>query len=357
MSARIVFPRSVPARGVRAVLALAAVVFGLLARPARAEEEAVERAKAAVIAAAAKGDGPAVASALDAAQKLAAPGQVWPDLGAFADWLETLPDQVNALRTVRLRRAWAYVSAKRGQNAMPILEALRKADPKDAVVLAYVGEAKRLVGEPLDAVAAMKTALAAGAPEELVVPTLRKIAYEAQQSEPRPAEGEEPKGLPAWIATGEAVLAVKDLPDVRLSLVRWAQAAAESDRGERGRLLREKAIVFAWPTLVNPPADRSAVGISLARLAFDLARARGTLPADAKGLPARFDLLAAAVRLGQPAGGEGHEVPEALALLAEEAAAKGRFLLAERLARRRLAISDSAVARRVLLSLPPDVGD
>ena len=105
------------------------------------------------------------------------------------------------------------------------------------------------------------------------------------------------------------------------------------------------------------PADRASLGLSLARLAFDLARQRTTLPADAKDLPTRFDLLAQAVRLGETPGGEGHEVPEALAALAEEALGKGRWLLADKMARRRLAISDSPAARRVLLALPPDVGD
>ncbi len=36
---------------------------------------------------------------------------------------------------------------------------------------------------------------------------------------------------------------------------------------------------------------------------------------------------------------------------------KGRYLLASVMARRRLGISDSAAARRVLLALPPEVGD
>ena len=353
--------------GVRVVLAWLGVgalwlggllPVGLWAREARAEDEAVEKAKAALVAAAAKGDGPKVAQALDEAQKLVGPGRVWPDFGVFADWVETLPPEVNALRTVKLRRGWAYLSTKRGQDAVTLLYAVLATDPKDPVVLAYCGEAKRLVGDPRGGLVALRDAIARGASDELVVPTLRKMAYDAHGEEPSPKEGETPKAeLPGWVSIGEGVLDVKDIVDVRLSLVRWLQAGAESDRGERGRLLRVKAIAVAWPTLSKPPADRASLGISLARLALDLAWARGTLPADAKGVPAHFDLLAAAVRLGEPAGGEGHEVPEALALLAEEAAAKGRFLLADRLARRRLAISDSAVARRVLLSLPPDVGD
>jgi hypothetical protein len=345
--------RAVVARG---GLALAAIVPLVFAGPARAEDEDVERARAALVAAVSKGEG-AVAAALTEAQGLVGPGRVWPDLGAYADWVETLPPEVNALRTVKLRRAWAYVSTKRGQNAMPLLEALRAADPRDAVVLAYLGEATRLVGDPADAILAMKAAVAAGASDDLVVPTLRKIAYDAQQREPQPAEGETPTALPAWIGTGESVLAVRDLADVRLSLVRWAMAGGDADRGPRGARLREKAVSLAWPALLSPPEDRASLGLSLSRLAFDLAHARTTLPADAKGLPTRFDLLAQAVRLGDSAGGEGHEVPESLAMLAEEALQKGRYVLADRMARRRLAISDSAVARRVLLSLPPDAGE
>jgi hypothetical protein len=350
-----VIPRRLLVRGVLASCALLAGC--LFARGARAEDEDVEAARARLVAAAQKGDR-AVSVALDEAQKLVGPGRVWPDLGAYADWVETLPPDVNALRTVRLRRAWAYVSTKRGQNALPLLVELKGSGPADPVVLSYFGEAKRLVGDAEGAVAGLKEAVAAGAGDDLVVPTLRKIAYDAHSEEPKPAEGETPKDAPRWLAVGEAVLAVRDLPDVRLSLVRWAQAAGEADRGVRvGPLMRGKAIAIAWPTLTTPPADRASIGLSLSRLAFDLARLRATLPADAKGLPSRFDLLAQAVRLGETAGADGHEVPEALALLAQEALDKGRYVLADRMARRRLAISDSATARRVLLALPPDAGE
>ena len=77
----------------------------------------------------------------------------------------------------------------------------------------------------------------------------------------------------------------------------------------------------------------------------------------ALGDPTPFDALAVAVRLGERASGEGHELPEALAELAAEALAKGRYVLADRLARRRLAISDSPTARRVLRAMPADAGD
>ena len=348
-----------PGGRVLAALAALSCAWGI-ARPARAEDEAVEKARAALVAAAAKGDGVQVATALDEAQKLVGPGAVWPDLGVFADWLETLPPEVNKLRTVALRRGWAYLIAKRGQNALPLLEDVKAKQPKDGLVLAYYGEAKRLVGDAKGSLAALKEAVANGASDELVVPTLRKIAYDAQRDEPKPAEGDDakpPAGLPAWIGVGENVLSVRDVPDVRLSLVRWAMAGGDADRSPRAALLREKAVALAWPVLVKPPADRASLGLSLARLAFDLARQRATLPADAKDLPARFDLLAQAVRLGETPGAEGHEVPEALAALAEEALAKGRYVLADKMARRRLAISDSPAARRVLLALPPDVGD
>jgi hypothetical protein len=348
-------------RAGRFLAALTALSCALgLVLPARAEDEAVEKARAALIAAAAKGDGAPISAALDEAQKLVGPGAVWPDLGVFADWVETLPPEVNKLRTVMLRRGWAYLMAKRGQHALPLLEAVKAKTPKDGVVLAYTGEAKRLIGDSAGSLAALKEAVANGASDELVVPTLRKIAYESWRDEPKPAEGDDakpPADLPHWVAVGETVLAVRDAADVRLSLVRWAMAGGDADRSPRAALLREKAVTLAWPVLVKPPADRLSLGISLARLAFDLARQRTSLPADAKGLPTRFDLLAQAVRLGDVPGADGHEVPEALAGLAEEALGKGRYVLADKMARRRLSISDSPAARRVLLALPPDVGD
>src|SRR5262249_42754688 len=154
---------------------------------------------------------------------------------------------------VKLRRAWAYVSVKRGQNAVPLLADLKSAGPADPVVLSYFGEAKRLVGDAGGAIAGVKESGAAGAGGGLGVPALREIAYDAHAEEPKPAEGETPKDLPRWLGIGEAVLAVRDVSDVRLSLVRWAQAAGEAGGVRLGPLLRGKAIAIAWPTLVRPP--------------------------------------------------------------------------------------------------------
>ena len=71
----------------------------------------------------------------------------------------------------------------------------------------------------------------------------------------------------------------------------------------------------------------------------------------------RFELLTHAVKLGDAeAMDRPHPLPKALVLLGEAALAEGRYALAYRMASRRLDISWSPRARRLLDALPPDLG-
>jgi hypothetical protein len=94
-----------------------------------------------------------------------------------------------------------------------------------------------------------------------------------------------------------------------------------------------------------------------AKMALDAAEALDAQDVENGGRTVRFDLLALAYDLGKPVDREGHDLPGVLILLAEAALREQRYELAHRLARERLALSESPAARRILLRLPPDVGD
>ena len=80
------------------------------------------------------------------AQGLIGPSATFPDLGALADWLGTLPKEVGRLRDVTVRRGWAYIMAKRGEDAKgPLRDALEQRG-KDGVVRSYYAEALRQTG-------------------------------------------------------------------------------------------------------------------------------------------------------------------------------------------------------------------
>ena len=336
------------------ILALAAVLA--LGRGARAEEEAAAKeAREAIVAAAAKGQA-ALAKALDGAQKLVGGEGVFPDTGALADWLGTMPDDVAKSPLVRARRAWLYVVGKRGADAVPLLEAIVAADPGAGIYLAYLGEAKRQAGDVDGALAALEKAVKARASDEHVVPSLRKIVYDAHGDAKADAGG----GVPAWARTGLRALAVRDVPELRFSIARWLAAAAEQARGadaKQAAVLRAEAAKALWPLFLLKESDPE-VASYLPRIAYEAAGWSKSIGADRPAdVPEPFDFYAMAVRLGASPTGETHEVPEAMAGLAEEALAKGRYLLASVMARRRLSISDSPAARRVLLALPSDVGE
>jgi hypothetical protein len=343
---------------VRALLGSVAVAAALLAslRLAGADEEEVVAKARATITAAGNEGGPALEKALGDAQALVGPSASFPDAGAFADWLGTMPEAVAKTAAVRTRRAWLYLCAKRGQDALEPLQQVLSERPDDPTLLLYLGDAKRLAGDVDGAIAAFSDARKHGAAAKDFADSLHRMLYDLHANE-RPGEGE---GLPRWLSAGEKALALVEAPRVRLDLVVWlgAEADASAERSaKRAADLRFAAARVLWPALVRP-SEAPDVAPYLARAALDAAgwvRSRGAARPD--DVPEAFDLLGMAVRLGASPTGEGHQLPEALAGLAEEALAKGRFLLASTLARRRLAISDSPGARRVLLAVPPSVGD
>ena len=227
-------------------------------------------------------------------------------------------------------------------------------DPRNAIFLAYQGEARRQTGDLAGAIADLAAALDAGASNEHVLPSARKIVYDVKREQAKGLR----EGLPLYATIAAPILARREMLDVREALVEWLAYDADQRKGDApgAPVLRAEAIRQAYAVLKapGPKADR----MRAARMAYDAGGwARGLGAQPPADLPTAFDLYAEAVRLGERAGEEGHDLPEALTALAEEALAKGRYVLAERLARRRLAISDSPASRRVLRQLPPDVGD
>jgi hypothetical protein len=323
---------------------LAAAAFGAARRSAAADER--EAIGADLVKAAGRNDLPRLAAALDRAGALAGKADGLPDLGAVADWLGGLPGSVTSHRTVAVRRGWMYVTAKRGADAVPILEGALAAAPADGVARAYLGEARRQASDPTGAARDLGQALRDGAPEEFVKPSLSKLLFDLRR------EPVVSKGMPAYATAAAAFLAASEAADVRLQIATWLAFDAEGLRQnpEQTALLYGTAIRHVAVVIGKPPE-----GFSIARTAYHASEWRKAMgdaaPAD---LPDRYDLLATAVRAGSAS--EPDEVPEAVAALAEVALEEGRYALAHAMARRRLGISDSPAARRVLLALPPDVG-
>ena len=129
----------------RVVLAVVLLTVGV--RPARADDEACDSVKAALVAAVSKHDGPALKKALDDANALVGSMATFPDLGALADWFSTLPGPVATHPTVEARRAWMYLLSKRGADAIEMVTKRLAKEPTHALFLAYLGEAKRQTGD------------------------------------------------------------------------------------------------------------------------------------------------------------------------------------------------------------------
>lgn|GEM_PF-2546443 len=344
------------ARASRVTLVVALLVgtlAGSAVVPARAEDDAAVAARAALVEAARGKDAGKVAAALEATDALVGPGGTFPTRADLADWLGALPKEVAALDVVKVRRAWLYVAGKRGQDAIPLLDAALASDPTNTLYRAYLGEAKRQVGDLSGAMEAWLAALKAGAPDEQVLPSVRRLVYDLHQERAR-----DPKdALPRYATVAAPLLAVRRLPDVEEALYDWLVYDALAARPDvaRGTSLRVEAVRHVAVAATGPVAEGDRTRI--ARKALEAGLVVRALEKAPEGLPTAFDLFAQAVRLGQVAGADGHEVPEALTALAEAALAKGRFVLAGAMARRRLAISDSPAARGVLEQVPADVGD
>jgi hypothetical protein len=330
---------------------VAALVLAASAPRSVAEEEAVTKARAAIHAAAEKRDSRALAKALDDANSLV--GTVFPDGGDLADWLGTLPEPVARLVAVKVRRGWLYVVAKRGLEAKAPLESVLGVEPGNGEARAYLGEARRLTGDLEGATGELLRALDTGASDALVLPAARRIVIALHEKPPE----SDSQGLPAYATAAGRFLARRRMDDVHRAVADWLDYDAERARSipKRAAMLRAEAVRRAWSWI---DGGEQAEAHARARKAVEVAEWVAWLGAERpRDLPERFDLFAAAVRLGEVGESDRHEVPEALAGLAEEAVARGRYLLAATLARRRLSMGDSPAARRVLLACPPDVGD
>lgn len=274
------------------------------------------------------------------------------DTGAFGDWLGALPDGRAAHPVVRLRRGWAYVTARRGAEAVELLEAALRDDAGSGLVRAYLGEALRQSGRLREAMpmlaSARRTGYAGG--------HLRQSAEECFHGLRAGGTVKDAAALPDYAVGAEAWLAVGPDAALQALLARALLddlAAHDTPSSERGRLWARTAAPHALDASLQPGAER----LASAQLALDAALALDGEEAAQPGRTLRFDLLARAYALGTPLEREGHDLPEVLPLLAEAALAEGRPELAARLARQRLDLSESPAARRVLLRLPPDLGD
>jgi hypothetical protein len=273
------------------------------------------------------------------------------DLGAFGDWLGELPDGRANHPRVRLRRGWAYVSVGRGREAVTLLEAALADDPAAGHARAYLGEALRQAGDPAKGLELMATAARAGYRERHLRESVVKAAFQVRRAEAPP----QAEDLPAYARLFAAYTREDAASGLGAVLARWLLddlAAYERAGTARGRVWARAAAAQAWAALAGGEEVEGG-----AELALEAALALG--PEDGRERPAseRFDLLAAAYARGRDPESGGHRLPQAIASLAEEALAEGRFALAHRLARERISISDSPAAQRVLDALPPDLGD
>jgi tetratricopeptide (TPR) repeat protein len=259
-----------------------------------------------------------VAAALEAADALVGPGASFPTRADLADWLGGLPEAVTSLDVVKVRRAWLYVAGKRGKDAVPLLDAALAKDPKNTLLRSYLGEAKRQTGDLAGAMEAWKAALEAGAPDDQVLPSVRRLVYDLhQEREKDPADA-----LPRYATVAAPLLAMRPMADVEEALYDWLvydALMARPDAARVARLRTEAARHIAVAVRGTiPEGDRTRV----ARKALEAGQFVAGLASVPDDVPTAFDLFAAAVRLGQVAGAEGHEVPEALTALAEAALKK-----------------------------------
>lgn len=272
------------------------------------------------------------------------------DHAAFGDWLGTLPDGKDAHPIVRLRRGWAYVRAKRGEEAIPHLEAALQNDPGDGLVRAYLGEALRQVKRYTEAAAMLAKAVECGERGQHVEESFRETIFALKASK---ISGHA-EDLPEYVTAIQVWLQVKPDPMWHHTLARLLlqdYATFEKPDRERGKLWAETAgrhALLSFRTATGPIENQDV-------LAYDAAVALAELDGERGGRTDRFDLLAWALKFGRLPGDGGHKRPQVLTWLAEAAAEEERYELAFRLAQQRLAISDSPQVRRLLMTLPPDL--
>ena len=336
-----------PRRAIGALLVLL-TSLALLAWPAAGEEPPLERLLGNLLRAK---EGDEVDRALDALALRIGPGGAFADEGAFGDFLGQVAAPAGEHPRVQLRRGWAYIVAGRGRQAVAPLEAAARDARSRPTALAYRGEALRQAEEPARGLEVLTEAARAGYDD----PFLQEAALKAAFMLRTPASVKQARGAPPYAAPLEAFLEAGPDAALHATLARWVLddlAAFELPGSPRANAWAELAGRHA---LAAVRLDGAVAGG--ARLALEAAVALEDADRERLGATDRFDLLAWAVRLGSGPDAERHEVPAALAYLADAARREGRYELAYRMARRRLDVSDSPLAREVLLRLPPDVGD
>lgn len=278
------------------------------------------------------------------------PGDFFESHGAFGDWLATIPDGRADHPVVRLRRGWAYVRAQRGKEAVPHLEAALADDPADGLRRAYLGEALRQSGRFEEAAAMLITSAEVGYKADHLDESFRSTVFGIRSGQ----LAGHADGLPDYIRTIQAWLEVRPSADWHFSLALWLltdMAIFEKPDRDRGKVWAETAGIHALRAL---DLDATKFQGSV-KLAYDAAVALEVLDTEREGRTARFELLAWVYRLGAIPSEDSHRYPQAITWLAEAAAREGRFALAFRLATRRMEISWSPRARRLLMKLPPDL--
>jgi tetratricopeptide (TPR) repeat protein len=281
--------------------------------------------------------------------KIGTPG-FFADHAAFADWLGTLPDGRADDLLVRRHRGWALVKAKRGGEAVPHLEAALKANPSDGLTRAWLADALRQDKRFMEAAVMLTAAVQCGEKGTYVDEMIHSIVFAYRRSQLSGHADD----LPEYVLAARTYLGVK--PDAKLQRLTARLLLDDFATFEKPDRTRGKSWARAAGELALHGITTSATVAGDVQLAYDAARALEVLDTQTKGKTLRYDLLAAAYRLGRDPNGGPNARPDVIVWLAECAAREGRFDLAYRLVQERLEISESPRAKRLLRKLPPDLG-
>lgn len=290
-----------------------------------------------------------VDAALDALADRIGKSPGFEDHGAFGDWLAGVAKAQHP--RVRLRRGWAYLGARRPADAIRTLADAQEDTAARPTALAYLGEAHRQNGNPERALELLRQAATSGYDDATFLDeAAHKAGFELRGVKP----AREAEGLPAYAAPMDRYLAVRPTAALHAAVTRWMV----DDHFAFAKDGRDRAKTWsAWAAKHLLAAVRLDAGVpGAALLALDAAWALRRDHPDPKARPLYFDCLAWSYRLGRGLDRDTHAVPQAIALLAEAAFEEARYPLAAKLARERLDISDSVLAREVLRRLPLDLG-
>jgi len=278
------------------------------------------------------------------------------DHGAFADWLGTLPDGRAEDLLVRRHRGWALVRAKRGGEAIVHLEAALKDGPSNGLTRAWLADALRQGGRFMEAAKMLAAAVRCGQQGTYVNDTIASILF-ASRAANLSGHADD---LPEYVLAANAYLTARPDPRIHALTARFLlddYATFEKPDRTRGKHWAREAAMHALASLTSLKEAAAPPLAGSETLAYDAAKALAWLDRETHGKTLRFDLLAQAYSLAADPQGGANRRPDVVVWLAEGAAQDGRFELAHRLVQERLAISDSPRAQRLLLKLPPDLGD